>query len=304
VVQRFLSLAPHDIKLRQRLIALLEAKGDKALLAQEVSHIRGDAFADAALLASCASALRRAGDEVEARRTFGEIIERAPGDPWARAFTGDRLRNEGWFEDAIKIYEPLDLQMESDQAVVLRMALAQEGAGRLDLASRMLARLTQMGGRSEKQELGSLAVDLAAWILSQPRKANAAESRELARRLLELPLRKAGTAILVRVPAAAAPLEPVVIRGPKDAREERPADIAARGIGFYRLLLDPGDNDVVLRITAPRELQPSAPVPLQIITIEAQGPGKPPIVKSAETPLPIDGKPVKLRMQDGWKPEG
>jgi len=304
VVQKFLSLAPHDIKLRQRLIALLEAKGDKAVLVQEVSRIRGDAFADAALLATCASALKRAGDPIEAKRTFGEIIERAPGDPWARAYTGDRLRNEGWFEDAINIYEPLDLQMEGDQSVVLRTALAEEGAGRLDLATRMLARLAQMGGRSEKQELGSLAVDLAAWTLSQPRKADAAQTKELARRLLELPLRKSGTAILLRAPAAFGPLEAIVVRGPKDAREERAADIAARGIGFYRLLLDPGDDDVVLRITAPRELQPSAPVTLQIITIQSQGAGKAPIVKASDTPLPVDGKPVKLRMQDGWTPEG
>ncbi|MBI5534403.1 MAG: VWA domain-containing protein [Deltaproteobacteria bacterium] len=304
VVRRFLSLAPHDIKLRQRLLALLEAKGDKPTLLAEISQMRADPFADAALLASCASALRRSGDDAEARRTFGEIIERAPSDPWARAFTGDRLRNEGWYDDAIKIYAPLDLQMEGEQAVILRTALAQEGAGRLDLASRMLSRLTQMGGRSEDQMLGSLAVDIGAAMLAEPRKIDALQQKELGRRQLELPLRKTGAAILLRVPAALAPIEAVVLRGPKDAREERQADIAARGIGFYRVLLDGGDDDVVLRLTAAKDYVPSAPIPVHIVAIVSQGAGKAPVIKTVDVNLPVDGKPLKMRWQDGWKTEG
>jgi tetratricopeptide (TPR) repeat protein len=304
VVRKFLSLAPHDIKLRQRLLALLEESGDKAVLLSEISQMRADPYADAALLASCASALRRAGEEPEARRAFGEIIERAPTDPWARAFTGDRMRNEGWYEDAIKVYEPLGLQMEAEQAVVLRMALAQEGAGRLDLASRMLVRLSQLAGRSEQQELGSLAVDIAAWMLSQPRQASPAEAQELARRLLELPLRKSGTTVLLRVPASMPPLQAAVLRGPKDAREERAPDVAARGVGFYRLQLDAGDDDVVLRLAAARELEPSAALPVQVITLQAQGAGKAPVVQMADVSIPATGKPLKLRWQEGWKPEG
>jgi Flp pilus assembly protein TadD len=304
VVRRFLSLAPHDIRLRQRLLALLEAMGNKTALVAEIAQIRADPFADAPLLATCAAALRRAGDEAEARRAYGEIIERAPSDPWARAFTGDRLRNEGWFDQAINIYAPLDLQMEGEQAVVLRMALAQEGAGRLDLASRMLARLAQMGGRSERQELGSLAVDISAAMLAQPRKVDPAQARELQRRLLELPLRKTGAAILLRVAAASPPIEAAILRGPKDAREERAPDVAARGVGYYRLLLDAGDDDVVLRMNAARELDPSFGTAVSVIAIVSKGTGQAPVVKTWDGVLPSNGKPIKLRFQDGFKPEG
>jgi hypothetical protein len=304
VVRRFLALAPHDIQLRQRLIALLLDKGDKSALQQEIIHIRSDPFADAALLASCASSLRKLGSEDDARNAYVEIIERAPADPWARAFAGDRLRNEGWYGDAIRVYAPLERLMEGEQGVVLRMALAEQGAGRIDLASRMLTRLTQMPGRSERQQLGELAVDIAAWMLSQPRAVDPAQGKELARRLIELPLRKAGKTILLRTPAAAAPIEAVLIRGPRDAREQRAPDIAARGVGFYRLLLDAGDDDVVLQMSAARELSPCEPMLVQIISIESKGPGQAPVVKSSEVKLASDGKPLRVRWQDGWKQEG
>src|SRR5206468_7850521 len=116
VVRRFLAIAPHDARLHRRLFALLEALGQKQPLAEEVRRLRRDPFADAGLLADGASALRRIGDEAEARRAFGELAERAPGDPWARAFLGDRLRNEGWFDDAAQAYAVLEQLMPGDPA--------------------------------------------------------------------------------------------------------------------------------------------------------------------------------------------
>ena len=104
--------------------------------------------------------------------------------------------------------------------------------------------------------------------------------------------------------AAMAPIEIVAIRGPKDAREERAADITARGVGFYRVLLDSGDDDVVVRLTAAKELAPAAPIPVQLVGITSQGAGKPPVIKTVEVALPVDGKPMKMRWADGWKTEG
>ncbi len=157
VVRRFLGLAPHDARLRRRVLALLEALGMKQALADEVRRVRRDPFADAGLLADGAAALRRLGDEAEARRAFGELAERAPGDPWARAFLGDRLRNEGWFDDAAQAYAVLDQLVPDDPAAILRLALAHAGAGRLDLAVRLLARVAQTGGR------GGSAPSSASW---------------------------------------------------------------------------------------------------------------------------------------------
>ena len=81
VVRRFLAMAPHDPRLRRRLLALLESLGMKQELADEVRRVRRDPFADAGLLADGASALRRLGDEAEARRTFGELCRARPGRP-------------------------------------------------------------------------------------------------------------------------------------------------------------------------------------------------------------------------------
>jgi ABC-type nitrate/sulfonate/bicarbonate transport system substrate-binding protein len=71
-------------------------------------QLRSDPFADALLLADAASALHRVGAELEARRTFGELSERAPKDPWVRGLLGDRLRAEGWFDDATEAYATLE----------------------------------------------------------------------------------------------------------------------------------------------------------------------------------------------------
>ena len=123
VVRKFLSIAPHDSFLKGRLIALLEAQGKKEQLAEEARRVRLDPFASAQVLADVASALLRLGEQDEARRTFGELGERAPADPWARAFLGDRLRNEGLFDDASQAYAALAELATDEPAGVLRSCL-------------------------------------------------------------------------------------------------------------------------------------------------------------------------------------
>src|SRR5262249_19116173 len=148
IVRRFLGIAPHDARLRSRLLALLEAVGVKQELAEEGRRIRLHPFADAALLAQGASALRRLGDQEGALRGYGELIERAPNDAWARAFVGDRLREEGLFDDASRAYASLEELLPDEPATSLRLAMAHAGGGRLDIATRMLARVAQTGGRA------------------------------------------------------------------------------------------------------------------------------------------------------------
>src|SRR5205085_10339903 len=80
VVRRFLELAPHDSRLRRRLLALLEALNRPAEVLELTRELRSDPFADALLLADAGSALHRIGSDLEARRTFGELSERAPKD--------------------------------------------------------------------------------------------------------------------------------------------------------------------------------------------------------------------------------
>lgn len=298
VVRRYLSLAPHDARLRRRVLALLESLGKKAELAEEVRLVRRDPFADAGLLADGASALRRIGDEVEARRAFGELAERAPADPWARAFLGDRLRNEGLFDDAADAYAALEQLLPGDPAAVLRRALAHAGAGRVDIAERMLGRVAETGGRAGDARLGELASRLSLALLTEARArpgVSPVELGELGRRALELPRPQGATLILVRAPAGAHGLDIKLLRGPKDAREERAVEIAAEGIGLYALRLDPGDGpSAVLKLRRPVDLAPSRATRVRVDALVPGGTDGPLGLVTTEVELPINGKVVEI----------
>jgi tetratricopeptide (TPR) repeat protein len=309
VVRRFLAMAPHDARLRRRLLALLEALHMNQELADEVRRIRRDPFADAGLLADGASALRRLGDEAEARRAFGELAERAPGDPWARAFLGDRLRNEGWYEDAAQAYTVLDQLVPDDPAAILRLALAHAGAGRLDVAVRLLSRVAQTGGRTGEARLGDLAGRLSLALLAEARARPglpAEDEGRLTRASLELPRPPGATLILVRAPAGARAIEATLLRGAKDAREERRPEVAVEGIGLYTLRLDPGDGSAAtLRLRRPAELQPARAVKVRVDALVPGGEGKPPSLVTTEVELPVTGKPVELGWSgSAWTPAG
>ncbi|MCC6554841.1 MAG: VWA domain-containing protein [Polyangiaceae bacterium] len=299
VVRRFLSIAPHDARLRLRLLALLESLGMKQPLADEVRRIRRDPFAEASLLAEGASALRRIGDEAEARRAFGELAERAPADPWARAFLGDRLRNEGWFDDAAAAYSVLDQLLPGDPAAVLRLALAHAGAGRLDVAQRMLARVAQTGGRTGDGQLGELAGRVAAALLAEALGKEGVGKDDLdrlTRAALELPLPITSTLVLVRGPAGVAPIEAVLVRGPKDAREERPPEIAAPSVGVASLRIDPGDtSEMVLRLRRQEELSPARPTRVRVDALVPKGKGQPVGIVSTEVDLPASGEVIEVK---------
>lgn len=303
VVRRFLALAPHDARLRRRLVSLLEALAMKQELAEEVRLVRRDPFADAGLLADGASALRRIGDEAEARRAFGELAERAPEDPWARAFLGDRLRNEGWFDDASLAYTVLEQLVPDEPASILRLALAHAGSGRLDIAQRMLSRVAQTGGRSGDALLGELASRLANVLLAEARGKDGiakADLDRLTRAALELPYPAGATVIVLRAPAGALPIETTLIRGPKEAREERQAEVAAAGIGLYTMRIDPGDtSEVTLRLRRAKELPPADGTKVRVDALVPAESGSPPKLVPIDVELPATGKPLELKWSKG-----
>jgi tetratricopeptide (TPR) repeat protein len=303
VVRKFLAIAPHDGLLRRKLVALLEALGQKQELAEEVRRVRLDPFADATLLAEGASALRRIGAEAEARRAFGELAERAPRDPWARAFLGDRLRAEGWFDDATAAYAVLADLVPDEPAAALRVALAHAGGGRLDIAQRTLARVSQTGGRAGDATLGELAGHLAGVMLGEARqrKTVAPEDAErLARAAMELPRPGGATMLLVRAPASAAPITTTLVRGPREAREERQPDLAAPGLGIAALRVEAGDaSEIVLRLKGEDELPPARPTRVRVDALVPDGAGKPPRVVTTDVDVPPNGKAVEVRWANG-----
>jgi tetratricopeptide (TPR) repeat protein len=243
VLRRFLQLAPHSPLAQRRLLAVLEAMGQKDTLVEEIQRIRQDPFADGGLLAAGASALRRVGLDAEGRRAFGELIERAPNDPWTLAYVGDRLRAERLFDEAVEAYERLDRAMPDDPAVALRLALAHAGAGRLDAATRLLERVAQTGGRGDDGRLGELASITAAGLLEAARQGTPGPETEalLVRSLVQTPLPDVASLVIVRSSPADDPVLLRIARSDKD-RDEEPADLDAASMGLSAVRIERGSG--------------------------------------------------------------
>jgi tetratricopeptide (TPR) repeat protein len=297
VVRRFLELAPHDSRLRRRLLALLEAMNRPAEILELSRQLRSDPFADAWLLADAASALHRVGADAEARRTFGELSERAPKDPWVRGLLGDRLRAEGWFDDATEAYATLEELVPDDARATLRSALAHAGAGRIDIAERLLTRVARTGGRSGDANFVELGRQLGrilaeSTLASSTRQPSAEEATRLRRLALELSQAETSAIVLVRAEAGAPDLKLRLTASATDKSEREP-DIAVPGLGLYlfRTATEEPLADVLgrLKVAGPAELPPSRPIRLRADALPAR-PGTAATLVSRELTLPNDGK--------------
>jgi tetratricopeptide (TPR) repeat protein len=295
VVRRFLRASPHDAVLRRRLLALLEALGKKDVLIEQIAAARRDPFADAELLGDGASALLRNAGLPEARRAFAELLERAPGDPYARAYAGDRLRDERLFDDATLAYEALGPLLPGDPAASLRLALAHAGAGRLDVAVRVLDRISQTGGRADDARLGELAALTAAVVLGDARsRSSGDEARRLEERALEIALPDAAGVVLVRAPALTNPIEPRILR-PSDPKTEVLPDLSAPSVGIFATRIEPSDGELRIRIRRPPELQPTRPVSVRIDVLSVDSNTGQRKLTHKELELGADGKDVEVR---------
>jgi tetratricopeptide (TPR) repeat protein len=300
VVRRFLLLAPHNALARRQLLALLEALDRKEALGSEIDRIRSDPFADAGLLAQGASALRRLGQVDEARRAFGELIERAPGDPWTLGFVGDRLRAEGLHDEAIDAYESLARLLPSDAGVGLRLALAHAGAGRLDIATRLLERVTQTGGRGDDGRLGELASITQAVLLAGARAGSANDapevSAEITRRLLQTPLPDVASVMVIQTPPGddTSNVRVEISRDQGD-RGAQPPDFDARALGLAALRLERGDGTARLRLTRSADATPGRPTRVTLAALVLSEDRKASRLITHEVDVSADGKPVELR---------
>ncbi len=270
VVKTFLKLAPHDTRLRGRLIALLASLGEKEALADEARRLRADPFVDATLIADTARLLRRAGLSDDAKKAYGEIAERATHDPWAHALLGDRLREEKLFEDATAVYRALEALVPYDAATQIRLALAHAGASRLDVALRVLARVARTGGRAGDPELALLADRLSHVLIREQLGSDSAKEAErklLERSLNELPSLPSGSPFLVRSPPGRDPINVWIERGPEKARELVKPEALAGRVGLTALLLEPGGaGEVLVSLARPKALLPAETCPVTIST--------------------------------------
>jgi tetratricopeptide (TPR) repeat protein len=296
VLRRFLRLAPHSPLGRRLLLSLLEATRNRVALLEAIDQIRNDVFADAGLLAGCASALRRLGMDQEGRRAFGELVERAPRDPWTLGYVGDRLRAEGLYEDALAAYQRLDAAMPDDPAVSLRLALAHAGAGRLDVATRLLDRVAQTGGRGDDGRLFELASVVSASLIATARQASPAPETDalLARRLAQTPLPDVASVILVRTPLTDDNVEVLVARQLKD-KDELPADLDASAMGLSAVRIERGGGVARMRLRRAAGLAGARPTRgLVTALVLDRSRGQPRLV-TREVDIPPDDKGTELR---------
>jgi tetratricopeptide (TPR) repeat protein len=298
--RKYLRLAPHNTYARRRLLSYLEAldRGEAAIAA--VRSWRSESVVDAGLLSEGASALIRLGQRDEGRRAFGELIERAPRDPWTLAFVGDRLRAEGLFDAAGGAYASLARLMPFEASVTLRQALAHAGAGRVDVATRLLRRVAQTGGRNDDGRLSELASITEAAILSATRGGKDAEvEAEIERRLLRTPLPDAQAVVLVRSAPTEQPVHLALLR---EEGETLPmtADLDARELGLAAARVERGETGVVtLALKREAIAGPSHPIDATVSVLHLGEPGTLPEIQMRTVQVPANGEPLELKISEG-----
>ncbi|MBX3221097.1 MAG: AgmX/PglI C-terminal domain-containing protein [Labilithrix sp.] len=121
-------------------------------------------------------------DRVEARRTFGELVEFAPDDPAARRRLGDLLRAHGWYDEALRQYLTLQTLTPDDPAVPLLIASAADGLGRVEEAVGWAEKAAAAGSPDGKSALAraarATATAFIAWARDEALRAGKKDDAE------------------------------------------------------------------------------------------------------------------------------
>lgn len=125
---------PDDLRLRILRMETEESLGEAEAARRTAEEIRIDPYADAQARTAVGELFVRLGDDVGARRAFSEIVEFAPQDPLARRRLGDLYRAHGLFDEAYRQYETLLQLQPGDNSVLILLAAAAAGAGKVEEA--------------------------------------------------------------------------------------------------------------------------------------------------------------------------
>ncbi len=134
---------PDSFDLALRLLELLETSGRAPEARRLAERLRADPRSDAGVRTAIGEMYLRMGNEEDARRVFSEIVEFSPLDELARRRLGDLYRAHGWFADAYRQYQTLATIRPDDPSVLLLLAQAAAGVGRIDEALRLEQRLME-----------------------------------------------------------------------------------------------------------------------------------------------------------------
>lgn len=250
IVQRALQIAPHSPLGRRLQLLLLERIQERGELLRAIESIRSDPLTDAGLIALAAAALGRQEQPKEAQRTFSELFERVPEDPWVLGFAGDQLRVEGFAERALSAYEALSRSVPNDPATLLRVGLAQATVGRTDIATRILDRAAQIPGRSDDSRLNDLASVVRAVVLGRARAQthDPLEQQELTRRLAQTALPDLKAIVVVEAPAN--PEQTLVVKTYRgDEKVAQSPDLDASPLGLAAIFVDRDAPTIKIEVT-------------------------------------------------------
>jgi Ca-activated chloride channel family protein len=183
---------PDDLELGLRVLDAYEDAGDDANARAWARRPRRRADATAHVWTSVGEhylrlASREQGadaerDKIEARRTFGEIVEFAPEDPAARRRLGDLLRAHGWYDEALRQYMTLQTLTPDDPAVPLLIASAAQGLGRVEEAVGWAEKAAAAGSPDGTSPLSraarATAIAFIAWARDEALKAGKKEDAD------------------------------------------------------------------------------------------------------------------------------
>jgi hypothetical protein len=211
------------------------------------------------------------------------------------------LRNEGWFDDATASYQALAQLVPDEPAAVVRLALGHAGAGRLDVARRLLQRVTETGGRTGDDAFRTLGAELSSvWLV----RALAAgpkppEAQRLSACLRQSPPPSQGI-VLVESAAASLPVLARLTPRPTSVRPERALGTLAPGLGLGTLEFDPVADLGAKLVVSHRKAARATKV--RITTLVAGGPDALPRLTEMEFELSADGRAIELEWQkNGWR---
>ncbi len=183
---------PDSFDLKLRLLELLETSGHVEEARRLADRLRLDPRSDAGVRTAVGEMYLRMGREEEARRVFSEIVEFAPLDELARRRLGDLYRAHGWFEDAYRQYQTLASIRPDDSTVLLLLAQAAAGTGRIDEALRLEQRSMETAQPGAERGIARIAQLWSSVRLAKLRAA-AREADDSARlRALEQRMRRGG----------------------------------------------------------------------------------------------------------------
>jgi Ca-activated chloride channel family protein len=191
-LRRLSRMFPRDFDLLLQLLEALEAQHDAAGARRLADRLRADPMIDAGIRTAIGEMFLRMDDEPEARRVFSEIVEFAPDDGLARRRLGDLYRAHGWFQDAYRQYETLAKIQPDDPSVLLLLAQAAAGAGRLDEALSLEQRVAQTAEPGAAEGVARTALLWSSVHFAMLRKAAKEAHDDDRLRALDSRMRRAG----------------------------------------------------------------------------------------------------------------